>query len=178
MARLFWLWLAYSFFGYLLERVFALIVRAENQDRKCFLILPLCPVHGLGALAILSLPQQVRSHPIALFLYGALAATAVEYAVDAFYEKALHVRFWDYTHLPANLNGRVCLLFSSFWGVLSLVVSGLIQPLMEHLPVPTPLLPVLALPIAADALVTSVLLRRHRTPAVLCWYHSSGRESA
>ena len=175
MVRAFWLWLVYSFFGFLLEKVFAFVTRSDNQDRKCFLFLPLCPVYGFGVLAILSLPQAVLQHPAALFLYGALVSTAVEYGVDLAYDRLLHVRFWNYEGMPGNLRGRVCLLFSFFWGFLSLPLVNLVHPRIADLPQPTFLLPVAFCLLAADGLVSAVLLRRHRTPAILCWYDRRAR---
>lgn len=128
MADLFWFFLFYSFCGFLLEVPFARATGAAKHDRKCLLFLPLCPVYGLGALLILALPGAVRERPWALFFLGALAATASEYATDFFYEKALRVRFWDYSDLPANLNGRVCLLFSGIWGLLALALTYWVHP--------------------------------------------------
>ena len=54
-----WLWTfwTYSFLGYLLERGYAIATHADRQARKCFLLLPMCPVYGLGALAVLALPD-------------------------------------------------------------------------------------------------------------------------
>ena len=49
MAELFWQFLIYSFFGFLLEVVFARVTRAGKQDRKCMVLLPLCPVYGVGS---------------------------------------------------------------------------------------------------------------------------------
>ncbi|MFR1617849.1 MAG: putative ABC transporter permease [Dysosmobacter welbionis] len=45
-----WLWTfwTYSFLGYLLERGYAIATHADRQARKCFLLLPMCPVYGLG----------------------------------------------------------------------------------------------------------------------------------
>ena len=51
----FWL---YSFLGYLLEKAFAAATASPHQTRKCFLLLPLCPVYGLAVLAVLALPPQ------------------------------------------------------------------------------------------------------------------------
>ena len=57
-----WLWTfwTYSFLGYLLERGYAIATHADRQARKCFLLLPMCPVYGLGALAVLALPEACR----------------------------------------------------------------------------------------------------------------------
>ena len=47
----FWLVIFYSFGGYLLEKGYAAAVRSPHRVRKCFLLLPLCPVYGLAMLA-------------------------------------------------------------------------------------------------------------------------------
>lgn len=128
MAEVFWQFLIYSFFGFLLEVAFARATRAGKQDRKCMVLLPLCPVYGVGALLIAHLPLWVRERPGLLFLCGALACTVAEYGMDLLYEKLLRVRFWDYSALPWNLNGRVCLPFSLAWGLLSLALLAWVHP--------------------------------------------------
>ena len=70
-----WYFWIYSFLGYLLEKLFAKVTRAEQQGRKCFLLLPLCPVYGLGMLAVLVLPESWMRGGLAV-LSGGLAATA------------------------------------------------------------------------------------------------------
>ena len=59
MARWLWIFWIYSFLGYGLEKVFAAATHSPNQGRKCFLLLPLCPVYGLGMLAVLALPLML-----------------------------------------------------------------------------------------------------------------------
>ena len=61
----FWYFFIYSFLGFLLEVVYVRIRGEAKRDRKCRLILPVCPVYGLGALAILLLPEVVRQQPAA-----------------------------------------------------------------------------------------------------------------
>lgn len=120
-----WLWTfwTYSFLGYLLERGYAIATHADRQARKCFLLLPMCPVYGLGALAVLALPESLSGSFWSLALWGGLAATAVEYAVHVLYDRLLGVRFWDYSQVRWNLRGRVCLPFSLAWSLL--VAAGL-----------------------------------------------------
>lgn len=127
MAQGLWYFWIYSFLGYGLEKAFAAATRAENQERKCFLFLPLCPVYGLGMLAVLALTPAL-SRGLRLAVFGGLAATAVEYAVHWWYETFLGVRFWDYSRVPGNLNGRVCLSFTLAWGVLTWSAVRLLQP--------------------------------------------------
>jgi len=129
---LLWYFWIYSFLGYLLEKLFARLTRAVQQGRKCFLLLPLCPVYGLGMLAVLALPLRMRTG-MWLAVWGGLAATAVEYAVHLVYDRLLGVRFWDYSGTFGNLCGRVCLPFSVAWGVLTALAVRCLQPSVERL---------------------------------------------
>lgn len=172
MAQLFWTFLIYSFFGFLLEVAYARVTRSGKQDRKCMYFLPLCPVYGLGALAIVLLPAAVRSRPVLLFLCGALAATVVEYVMDWAYETLLGVRFWDYSDLPLNLNGRVCLLFTGAWGLLALPLAAWVQPAVAGWVAVIPeswALPA-ALFFLLDGVFTVLILRATRDTASLRWY--------
>ena len=118
----------YSFLGFLFEVAFARLTRNPKRDRKCRLLLPLCPVYGLGACGLLLLPEGVRERPVLLFVCAAALCTAVEYAVGLFYEKALGAPFWDYRALPLNLGGKVCLPFSLLWGGMTVLLAPLLQP--------------------------------------------------
>ena len=55
-----WYFWIYSFLGFLLEKAFAAATHSPHPVRRCFLLLPLCPVYGLGMLAVLSLPEGIR----------------------------------------------------------------------------------------------------------------------
>lgn len=172
MADLFWYFLFYSFVGFLLEVLFTRITRGEKKDRKCMLFLPLCPVYGLGALLIVHLPAAVRHRPVLLFFLGALAATAAEYVMDWFYETALGVRFWDYSGMPWNLNGRVCLLFSGMWGLLALALVLWVHPAVIRWVSAIPsnwVLPAVLF-FLLDGVFTVLLLRVTGDTSSLRWY--------
>lgn len=172
MTELFWQFLIYSFLGFLLEVLFARLTRSRKQNRKCMILLPLCPVYGLGALAIVHLPSAVQSNPVLLFLLGGLAASAVEYGMDWFYETVLNVRFWDYSALPWNLNGRVSLIFSGFWGLLSLSLVVWVHPPIHRFIALIPagwFLPVLLL-FLTDGFLSAWVLYTTGTTASLRWY--------
>lgn len=172
MAHWFWLFLLYSFWGFCLEVLFARAIRNPKRDRKCFYFLPLCPVYGLGALAILSLPAVISERPFLLFLAGGVAATGAEYVMGLFYEQVLGVQFWDYSHLPGNLGGKVCLLFSGIWGLLSLGLVYLVHPKMEQVASSIPqswLIPAILF-FVLDASFTCLVLFRTRKTDSLRWY--------
>ena len=155
-----WQFWIYSFLGFLLEKAFAAAVRSPHRVRRCFLFSPLCPVYGLGMLAVLALPEGIRES-LWLPLLGGLAATAVEYAVHWGYETFLGVRFWDYGDQPGNLRGRVCLPFFLAWGILSAAAVWWVQPWAVRFAAwLSPALVYTALfPFAADTVLSVYVLR-------------------
>ena len=180
LSLVLWTFWIYSFFGYLLERGYAAATHAERQARKCFWLLPLCPVYGLGALAVLALPAAVRAHPLLLLPAAGAACTAVEYLTSIFYEKVFRVAFWDYSHLPCSLGGRVCLRFTLYWGALSLPALYIIHPAAAWLAAQLPpwALPPAALVLGADTLLTALVLRRTGDTDSLRWYARLPRRRA
>lgn len=157
-----WLFVFYSFLGYLLEKWFAAAVDSRSRVRKGMVLLPLCPVYGLGMLAVLALPQWVKAHFWLLVLLGGAVATAVEYAVHWGYERLAGVRFWDYSTVRGNLNGRICLPFGVIWGVLTAAAVHLIQPTAYHLAmrIPAQVSYGMVLLLAADSVISLQVLRR------------------
>lgn len=168
-----WLWyfIIYSFCGFLLEVAFARAIGHPKRDRKCFLLLPLCPVYGLGALLILWLAQP-RLGPLWVAVMGALAATAAELLMGLFYRFVIGVEFWDYAALPGNLAGLVCPQFAAAWAILALGLVYWVHPFIAGLAaaIPPQLGPPALILLGADALVSAVALRQTGTTEVLRWY--------
>lgn len=173
--RLFWYFVLYSFAGFLLEVAFARAAGHPKRDRKCFLLLPLCPVYGLGACLVVWLaPPELG--PLWAAAVGGLAATGAELLMGLFYRFALGVSFWDYHGIPGSLGGLVCPRFSLCWAGLALALVYLVHPFTVRLAaaIPAWLTPPAAIVLAADALVSCVALRRTGTTDVLRWYAAEG----
>ena len=169
-----WLWyfIIYSFLGFLLEVAFARVTGHPKRDRKCFLLLPLCPVYGLGACLILGLAGAVEN-PLLAALAGGLAATGAVLAMGLFYRCALGVDFWDYRHLPGSIGGLVCPAFSLCWTALALLLVYVVHPPVAALAalIPDAPAPAAAILLGADALVSCAALKREGTTDVLRqWY--------
>lgn len=169
--QLLWMFVCYSFLGFLLEVAFARVIRHPKKDRKCFLLLPLCPVYGIGALMIRGLAMFSR-HPLWVALVGFLAATAAELLMGAFYRYILGVEFWNYREVRWNLWGLVCLPFSLCWTVLALGMVYWLDPLVGMLAAAVPGwldVPMLVV-LGADGLVSAAALKVTGTTEVLRWY--------
>ena len=132
MARWFLFFVIYSFFGYCLEKVFAYVTASPRQTRKCFLLLPLCPVYGLGMIAAIALAPTAENVFFLVFILG-VVCTLAEYLVHLFYDRVFGVQFWDYSALRGNINGRVSPQFSAVWGILSALAVRYVHPAADHL---------------------------------------------
>ncbi|MDE6092948.1 MAG: putative ABC transporter permease [Ruminococcus sp.] len=49
---------------------------------------------------------------------GSIIITAIEFAVGVFDNIIMHWNVWDYSDMPFNLLGQICLLFSCYWFLL------------------------------------------------------------
>ena len=72
----FWIFMWYSFIGFIIEKLFAAACDAEHRVRKCFLLLPLCPVYGLAMTALLLIGAERIDNIWALMVIGAAVTTA------------------------------------------------------------------------------------------------------
>lgn len=120
--HLFWAFLWASVLGVLIETAFMLITRGILMNRSGVLYGPFSLVWGIGAVLFTLLLYRLQPYGApALFFGGAAVGAVFEYVCSWLQEALFGLRFWSYDHLPLNLNGRVCLLFSAFWGLAALV---------------------------------------------------------
>lgn len=168
---LLWYVLFYSFLGFLLEVAFARATHHPKKDRKCFLLLPLCPVYGVGALLIRTL-AAFHGGVLWVMVTGVLGAVTAELAFGLFYRHVLRVDFWDYRDQPGNLDGLICLPFALYWLALSLLliygIDPLIVPLLQA--IPARFGPPAAILVGTDGVVSAFALRMTGTTDCLRWY--------
>lgn len=119
----------YAFIGWAYEVVFAL-VQCHRYINRGFFFGPICPIYGFGALMAILLFSPIQNYFLQ-FLAGALASAVMEYGTSWVLEKAFHARWWDYSDYPLNLNGRICVMASTLFGLLMLAVNVFIQPFVS-----------------------------------------------
>jgi uncharacterized membrane protein len=160
--RIFWLFMIYSLLGFLVETLYTWLRTGRLANRKTMLLLPICPVYGLGGLAVALLAEAFPASPAAIALTGALACSAIEYGYSLLCETIFGVRLWDYGSGPGPIHGRVHLLYCACWGLLALVAAFWVQPLAQRVVDALPavwFLPAVGL-FVADAAATSAMLYR------------------
>lgn len=102
--------------------------RQKKLINRGFLLGPYCPVHGIGALLMLLLLSGISNSPIVLFLSAVFICTSLEYLTGYLLEKIFKARWWDYSDYKFNLNGRVCLQNSLFFGIAGVIIIKFANP--------------------------------------------------
>ena len=124
-----WYFFLYAFLGWCCEVCFAAAKSGKFVNRG-FLNGPLCPIYGFGVVLVVGLLTPVKDNVFLLFLCSVLLTTALEWLTGFVLEKVFHQKWWDYSKMPFNLNGYVCLLFSLVWGRACLLIMDVIHPMV------------------------------------------------
>lgn len=112
----------YCFLGWVWETCYVSVCQARWVNRG-FLHGPFLPIYGTGAIVVLIFTLPFRNEAVLVFIVGMASATLLEYFTGVAMEKMFHVRYWDYTGKPFNLNGHICLISSLAWGVFSVILT-------------------------------------------------------
>ncbi len=127
--KLFWIFFMGCFAGVVVEVAWCFITRGHYESRVGLIYGPFNLVYGLGAWALSAALYRYRNrNPFFSFLGGFVIGSVIEYLCSWFQETVLGSTSWDYSNMPFNLNGRICLVYSLFWGVLGVLWIKEIYP--------------------------------------------------
>ncbi len=127
-AYAFLLLMTYSIIGWCGEMVYCSICQRKLCEKRGFLNGPVCPIYGHGALVVLLCLHGGCKNPLLTFLLGAVLTSLVEYITSFAMEKLFHMRWWDYSQYKFHLNGRICLLNSTLFGLASVFLCHFANP--------------------------------------------------
>ena len=133
--ELIWLFLIYSFLGWMLETILAATEQRRFVNRG-LINGPLCTIYGVAIVILTIFGQEL---PLFwLFLGAMIVATVTEWISGHMIERFYHERWWDYSNVKWNLDGYICLPASLVWGVLGTISmrwgNGLLIRLYGFLP--------------------------------------------
>ncbi len=136
----------YSAAGWLVESIYC-SVPARKWINRGFLTGPLCPIYGTGAVVLslflgplmkydINIPgidYKISITPLVVFLCGIVLSDIVEFITSVLLEKLFHARWWDYSEEPLNLQGRICVKHSVYWGIVSVVFLYVVHPFFTRI---------------------------------------------
>jgi len=116
----------YCFFGWVFETTYVSLKEHHFVNRG-FLRAPLLPLYGTGAVVMLVCAAPMEGNLVLTYFAGVVGATALEYVVGVGMEALFKVKYWDYSHLKFNFQGRICLSSSIAWGFLTLLMTEIVH---------------------------------------------------
>lgn len=130
--ELVWIFFISCEVGWAVETLWCLIKHGYIESRQSLVYSHLSVAYGMGAVILTLVLFKLReSKLINIFLVSFIAGTVTEYICSLGQEILFGSVAWDYSNVPLNINGRVCLLYSLFWGVLGIAWIKGIYPLLS-----------------------------------------------
>ena len=123
-----WLFFMLSIFGWLWEG-FLYIIKDDVYVNRGFLTGPWLPIYGAGGIMLELLFHKWRDRPIMTFMSSMILCTVLEYFAGWYLELTWGVKWWDYSSMPLNLHGRICLVSSLLFGLGGMLLVWVINPL-------------------------------------------------
>ena len=93
--------IAGSFAGVVVEMLWCLVTNGYLESRAGLVYGPFNLLYGAGAALLTVCLYKYRNRGYQLSFAGS--------------------RSWDYSHMPLNINGRICFVYSLFWGALGIL---------------------------------------------------------
>lgn len=131
--QILWYFIVFSIVGLFIETVYCYITTGVLESRKGLIIGPFCPVYGIGATFLIFLLNRFKNNKVKLFIYGAIWGDLIEYIMSYGLEAMYGSKFWDYSYTSFHLNSRICLIYTIFWGSLSVLLISVAKPIIDKL---------------------------------------------
>lgn len=122
-----WFFIIYCVCGWIWESCYC-SVKAGRWINRGFLMGPYIPIYGAGALLVYLTLYPFRDQMALVYLGGVIFPSALEFMTSWVMEKLFAARWWDYSHQKFNIQGRICLGVSLFWGVFSVIMVEMLHP--------------------------------------------------
>lgn len=122
----------YSFLGWCVESIYKTISERKFINSG-FLYGPFCPIYGFGAVIMILLLNKLPQNIFLIFFVSMILLTMWEYLVGVLLEKIFKTKYWDYSDLKFNINGRICLKNSIYWGILGVVFTFIMHPFISNM---------------------------------------------
>lgn len=151
----------YSFLGWILESIFRSFCEKKIINTG-FLIGPICPIYGCGAIIMILFLKNFSNSKILLFIMSIVFLSLWEYIVGVILEKLFKTKYWDYSDHKFNYKGRICLTNSIAWGFLGVFFIDLIHPFIVNILKNVDILylkiivPILLILILTDAIISII----------------------
>jgi uncharacterized membrane protein len=124
-----------SLFGAFFEGIILLIQDGNFLVRHDLLYGPFSSLYGFGTVIflILLIPKNNKRGIIKTFLYSFFIGGISEYIAGWLSEILFHIKFWDYSKMFLNINGRTTIPIMLIWGVMGTILVKVVYPFISKI---------------------------------------------
>ncbi len=131
---IFYIFLFGCIFGWIVEGIWTLIKKKMLINHSALVIGPFNLIYGIGAVLLtIVLYKSIKKRNFEIFTLSFITGSIIEYIASFIMEHTLGFVAWNYSKKPFNINGRICLPYSLFWGLLGIIWIKLIYPKLKML---------------------------------------------
>lgn len=126
----------FSFLGWIWESIYCTLKQKKWANRG-FLFGPICPIYGFGGILALGIYELINLKYLPnleikhIFIFGIIISMFLEYPTSFLLEKFFKARWWDYSDIPLNINGRISVPTSIGFGVASILIFKFLIPFFQ-----------------------------------------------
>ncbi len=118
---MFYVFLFSSLLGYVIEFLWTFFKKGVLINHSAVVIGPFNFAYGICAVVFTILLYRFKDDsPIKVFLLSFIGGSILEYIMSWGMELVIGFPAWDYSEKFLNINGRIALMYSIFWGFLGL----------------------------------------------------------
>ena len=131
--KIIWYMILFSILGLLIETIYGYVSTGILESRKGLILGPFCPIYGIGAAFFIVTLSDYKASKVKLFIMGAIVGTIFEYICSYILQVIYGSMFWDYSYTTYQINGRVSLTYTVFWGILAVLLVKYLKPQMDKI---------------------------------------------
>lgn len=132
IIKIFWIFIIGSVAGFFIEMTYTAVYTRTFVIRRGLIYGPFIQIYGMGAVAYYLLISKVKE-PKDAFFTGMLMGGILEYVCSFFQEILFGTISWDYSHFFLNFNGRTCVLYCFYWGIIAVAFLKVVYPWLERI---------------------------------------------
>ena len=132
IIKIFWIFIIGSVAGFFIEMIYTAFYTRTFVIRRGLIYGPFIQIYGMGAVAYYLLISKIKE-PKEAFFTGMLMGGILEYICSFFQEILFGTISWDYSHFFLNFNGRTCVLYCFYWGIIAVAFLKVVYPWLEKI---------------------------------------------
>lgn len=126
----------FSIFGFIFESTFVKLWNSNFNSGVLFG--PWTPVYGIGVVVIILIHKWIDKHidnkilkGVLLFFLCAIILSLLEFLGGVLIEIVFNKVYWSYEEMKYNLGHYISLEIASVWGIMSIILIYLINPIVD-----------------------------------------------